>query len=114
MPQIHRVASEYSVPVYSASGLHVVSGARHIARRALREDRPTLLLHVGDYDPSGVATFDHIPKDGAVFVAEDRPAGHEEHPSCQHLSMPIISGWHLTQSGHDPQTHPHPDTDRAG
>jgi hypothetical protein len=45
---------------------------RLIAERALERLVPTVLLHVGDYDPSGVAIFSSIAADAAAFVEADR------------------------------------------
>lgn len=72
MPQLAAVADSYSIPVYSASGFLGLSAVRQIADRALRSNRATLLLHVGDHDPSGVSIFDRIEREGRAFVRADR------------------------------------------
>ena len=70
--QLARVADDYSVPVFSAGGFASLSAVRMIANRALRSSRPTLLLHVGDLDPSGESIFTSITEDAAAFVRDDR------------------------------------------
>ena len=72
LPQLARVAAEFSIPVYSASGFLSLTATRQIADRALDGTRPTVLLHVGDLDPSGQSIFDTIASDAAAFVEADR------------------------------------------
>ena len=72
LPQLARVAAEFSIPVYSASGFLSLTATRQIADRALDGTRPTVLLHVGDLDPSGQSIFDTIAADAAAFVEADR------------------------------------------
>jgi hypothetical protein len=72
LPQLAQVANDYSVPVYSSGGFSSLSAVRAIVDRALERDQPTVLLHVGDYDPSGVAIFESVAADAAAFLAEDR------------------------------------------
>lgn len=70
--QLAKVASDYSVPVFSASGFASLSAVWMIADRALRRNEPTVLLHVGDLDPSGESIFTAIAEDAAAFVRADR------------------------------------------
>jgi hypothetical protein len=44
------------------------NGVRGIAARALGRDAPTILLHVGDLDPSGESIFEAMAADAAAFV----------------------------------------------
>ena len=73
--QLSRVASEYSVPVYSCGGFTSLTANYEVAKRALERSQPTVLLHVGDHDPSGQAIFDAMAEDAAAFVAADRIVG---------------------------------------
>jgi hypothetical protein len=75
MPQLDRVAAEYSVPVYSCGGFASLPAVRQIVDRAYARNVPTVLLHVGDFDPSGEAIFDHIAGDASEFLAADRVIG---------------------------------------
>lgn len=70
--QLDRVASRYSAPVYSAGGFGSLTANYEIARRALDRTVPTVLLHVGDFDPSGVSIFEAATEDAALFVEQDR------------------------------------------
>lgn len=71
-PQLVRVADVYSVPVFSSGGFASLTTVRRIADRALRNDVPTVLLHVGDLDPSGESIFASLAQDAAAFVEADR------------------------------------------
>jgi hypothetical protein len=70
--QLARVADSYSVSVYSAGGFVSLTGTRGIADRALARNVPTVLLHVGDFDPSGESIFTSMAEDAAAFVETDR------------------------------------------
>jgi hypothetical protein len=72
LQQLDRVASNYSVPVYSAGGFASLTATRDIADRALDFAGTVVLLHVGDFDPSGESIFESIAEDAAAFVAADR------------------------------------------
>jgi hypothetical protein len=71
-PQLSRVADEYSVPVFTCGGFSSLTAVRQIAERAVARDVPTVLLHVGDLDPSGEAIFEAMVADAAAFVEADR------------------------------------------
>lgn len=70
--QLAAVAERFSVPVYSAGGFASLSATHEIAERALQRNVPTVILHVGDFDPSGVSIFEAMMSDAAAFVAADR------------------------------------------
>lgn len=70
--QLADVAENYSIPVYSAGGFASLSATHEIARRAVARNVPTVLLHVGDFDPSGVSIFSAMAEDAAAFVQRDR------------------------------------------
>jgi hypothetical protein len=72
LSQLDRVADWYSVRVYSTGGFNSLTANYEIARRALPRNVPTVLLHVGDYDPSGESIFDSIAEDARAFVRADR------------------------------------------
>ncbi len=75
LQQLARVADPYSVPVYSCSGFASLTATYNIAARALDRDVPTVLLHVGDFDPSGESIFSAMAEDAAAFVEKDRSIG---------------------------------------
>ncbi len=70
--QLDRVALRYSVPVYTTGGFGSLTANYDVAERALARDRPTVILHVGDFDPSGESIFESIVEDAAAFVEADR------------------------------------------
>lgn len=68
MPQLQRIAFDYSIPVYGTRGFTGLSVVGDIARRALNRDVPTVILQVGDLDPSGVSIFESLAADVKDFV----------------------------------------------
>ncbi len=72
MPQVRDMVSDYSIPIYSSGGFNSTTSkydsARRINTRYHREDRPTRVLHIGDYDPSGVAIIDSLADDISAFL----------------------------------------------
>lgn len=77
MPQLHRVCTRYSVPVYSCSGFDSLTAkhqlARHCAETFTYEGKATVILHLGDLDPSGVSIYESMKEDVLAFVSEDVP-----------------------------------------
>ena len=71
-PQLAYIAHDYSIPVYSSGGFLSLTAVRSIAERGVAFSVPLVILHVGDFDPSGVAIFDSIAADAAAFVEADR------------------------------------------
>ncbi len=70
--QLNRVAEDYSVPVYSCGGFGSLTANYKVARRALARDVATVILHVGDFDPSGESIFESMTEDATAFVEADR------------------------------------------
>lgn len=68
VPQLARAVGQYSVPVYSTGGFSSVTVTHQIAQRAINGGKPTVFLHIGDYDPSGQSIFDAMADDAAAFV----------------------------------------------
>lgn len=75
MPQLNRVSSRYSVPVYSCSGYDSLTAKYDLVRDVrgafTYEGRRTVVLHLGDHDPSGENIFDSIAEDVHRFIGED-------------------------------------------
>jgi hypothetical protein len=71
-PQLARVASEFSVPVFSSGGFSSLSAVRTIVDRASDRNVSTVLLHVGDFDPSGESIFESMTADAAAFLEQDK------------------------------------------
>jgi hypothetical protein len=70
------VALQYGVPVYSAGGFDSTTGKHDAAVRFLERDNeaegglPTVVLHLGDYDASGVSPFVAAAEDVSAFVVD--------------------------------------------
>ena len=80
VPQAAAVAHDYGINVYSAGGFNGLTDKYETAQRLAREmqDRPVVVLHVGDYDPSGCAIIDSLAQDIEAFTSELAPAGELE------------------------------------
>lgn len=70
VPQITRVAHVYGVPVFSSGGFDSVTVKHEAALRYLERDVPTVVLHLGDHDPSGCSIVDSAADDIATFVTD--------------------------------------------
>ena len=75
LPQLDDVAEPFSVRVYSSGGFDSLTAKKDLANRICRIGKPAVILHLGDFDPSGVSIFDSVAEDVAAFVAADRPWG---------------------------------------
>lgn len=75
LTQLAKVAERYSVQAYSSSGFDSLSAKKAIAERVCDEGRRAIILHLGDYDPSGVAMFNAAAEDVTAFVMADRAHG---------------------------------------
>ncbi|MBA3472558.1 MAG: hypothetical protein H0T57_04900 [Rubrobacter sp.] len=78
MPQLHDVCETYSVSVFSCSGFDSLTAkydlAQSIRSTYTYEGRRTVVLHLGDYDPSGESIFnDGLVEDVHAFLDRDVP-----------------------------------------
>jgi hypothetical protein len=78
MPQLETVCEPYSIPVYSCSGFDSVSAKYQLKEACWRafvyQGRQTVILHLGDYDPSGESIFnDGLVEDISAFLERDVP-----------------------------------------
>lgn len=73
LPQLYEVAEPFSVPVYSSGGFDSLTAKKRLADRICRMSKPTVILHLGDRDPSGESIFDSVAEDVTAFVEADRP-----------------------------------------
>lgn len=67
VPQLDRVASEFSIPVLSSGGFDSVTAKYQAAREIVSLGRTTI-LHIGDLDPSGVHMFSSLTEDLQAFI----------------------------------------------
>jgi len=75
VPQLERVAHPFGVPVISSGGFDSLTAKHDMACR-YAEQGDTLVLHIGDYDPSGVHIFSSLAEDITAFL-EGRDASVE-------------------------------------
>lgn len=75
LPQLCKVAEWYSVPVYSSGGFDSLTAKKRLADRICAMGKRAAILHLGDFDPSGVSIFDSVAQDVSAFVMVDRPHG---------------------------------------
>jgi hypothetical protein len=78
MPQLEKICEPYSIPVYSCSGFDSVSAKYQLKESCWRafthRGRQTVILHLGDYDPSGESIFnDGLVEDIYAFLDKDVP-----------------------------------------
>ena len=66
VPQLERIAHPYSVQVASSGGFDSLTSKHAIGKQLAAE--PTLVLHIGDHDPSGVHMFGSLGEDVKAFA----------------------------------------------
>lgn len=71
VPMLAEVVGDYGIPTYSCGGFDSVTAKHEAAQRVVDRDVPTLVLHVGDHDPSGLAMFNAVAEDVEAMVEED-------------------------------------------
>ena len=67
VPQLEMVAEDFGVPVYSSGGFDSIT-AKHKVAEEFAEWGSVEVLHVGDYDPSGVHMFSSLEEDIKEFA----------------------------------------------
>ncbi len=69
VPMLAREVADHRVPVRSGGGFSSVTALRTAALTIAEREVPTVVLHVGDHDPSGVHVFSSAMEDVSAFVA---------------------------------------------
>jgi hypothetical protein len=72
LPQLAKVANKYSIDVYSCSGFDSLPAKRMIVDRLVDNEKSGVILHLGDFDPSGECMFQAVAEDVAAFLEDDR------------------------------------------
>lgn len=70
LPQAAAVAGQYGITSYTAGGFNGLTDKYETAERIASQDKPVIIFHVGDYDPSGCAIIDSLAEDVGAFVGE--------------------------------------------
>ena len=73
LPQAASACRPFGITAYTAGGFNGLTDKYETAERLAQLDRPAIVLHAGDYDPSGCAIIDSLASDIAAFVAELEP-----------------------------------------
>lgn len=69
VPQAATVAGDYGIVTYSAGGFNGLTDKHETASRLAGQDRPAIVLHCGDYDPSGLSIIDALAEDVTALAA---------------------------------------------
>lgn len=72
VPQIERIANDFGITVYSSSGFDSVTAKYKLSQAIESENRQTVVLHIGDYDPSGQCIADSAEDDIRAFLDDSR------------------------------------------
>ncbi len=79
VPMLERAARRYRVGVASSSGFDSLTAKYDLYREAFERywerGQPTLLLHFGDHDPSGVSLHESMAEDFAQFALDEGAEG---------------------------------------
>jgi hypothetical protein len=79
VPMLERAVSRYRVAVASSSGFDSLTVKHDLYREALQRyedyEQETVLLHLGDHDPSGVSLFESLAEDLDAFGADEGEDG---------------------------------------
>jgi hypothetical protein len=67
VPQLERVAHPFGVTVISGGGFDSLTDNHKFAATLASQGRPTVVLHIGDHDPSGVSMFLAFLEDVEAF-----------------------------------------------
>jgi hypothetical protein len=79
VPMLGQMTSPWGVEVTGTGGFSSVTVTHRIAREVASRDKPTIFLHVGDYDPSGESIFESTCQDIGKFVAQSLGAVYNSH-----------------------------------
>ncbi|MFE3557290.1 hypothetical protein ACFXKW_20845 [Streptomyces sp. NPDC059193] len=73
LPMVGRLAAEYGATAHSSGGFESVGAKHATAARIAYRQRPTLVLQLGDHDPSGLSMLDAAADDVAAFLDDIAP-----------------------------------------
>jgi len=68
VPQLQSVANDYSIPVYSSGGFDSITTQHSMGKLFSENVTNTLVLHIGDHDPSGVHMFSSLEENVMSFA----------------------------------------------
>ena len=68
VPMLARAADPYGVTVRSGGGFDSTTAKHDLARHYAAQPAPVVVLHLGDYDPSGEAIWNNFAEDVSAFT----------------------------------------------
>ncbi|MFE7664725.1 hypothetical protein [Streptomyces celluloflavus] len=68
VPQLVRIGEEFGIACFSGGGFDGLAGKHDAAVRAMEGGTRTRILHLGDYDQSGVHMFSSLAEDVIAFA----------------------------------------------
>ncbi|MER7810367.1 hypothetical protein [Streptomyces sp900116325] len=68
VPQLVCIGEEFGISCFSGGGFDGLAGKHGAAARAISGGRRTGILHLGDYDQSGVHMFNSLAEDVIAFA----------------------------------------------
>lgn len=69
VPMLGQMSAQFGVAVTGTGGFSSLTVTHGFAQRVAYRSKPTVLLHVGDFDPSGESIFTSMCEDIGAFVA---------------------------------------------
>lgn len=75
LPMLGQAVGEYGVSVYSSSGYDSTTAKWAAAKRMADGERPTIALHVGDYDAAGEAVYRSTSEDVGQMISDGQAQG---------------------------------------
>lgn len=70
VPLMRQIGEPWTLPVNSGGGYDSVTAKHNLARRVVNRLVPTVILHVGDFDPSGEGMYETLRDDVGAMVSE--------------------------------------------
>jgi len=67
-PQLARIADPYGIAVLASGGFDSLTDKHRLAEEWALAEQPATVLHLGDYDPSGLSIFDSLAEDITAFA----------------------------------------------
>jgi hypothetical protein len=71
-PQLQRALGDLPCTVHSGGGQTSLTVVKALADASRAENKPTVMLHVGDNDPNGTVIYQSLAEDAQMFAAQDR------------------------------------------
>lgn len=67
VPMLARVADRFGVTVRSGGGFDSITAKHDLAQHFAAQGKPVIVLHIGDFDPSGEALWMNLSEDVSAF-----------------------------------------------